>query len=406
MRNNNGQTSDSNINSPPVSATIGEVQKPLDAITMCEESGLENVRNGVSYRQRQLVEEKANIVQSNASPRQFSSSIWRLPTEILSEIFLYCLPVPDDVLPSPIRAPVLLTGICRRWREVAVNFPSLWCTLQLVADDDWYRRARFYDSWLKRSGGLPLSLTLECLSDLSGPRSLLQEYIPQISSLRIEFFDCNGPFMMEDFHALEELTINKYGFDRKQYINRSLLKLPVNLRRLNMPDMLLNRRQLNSFSDSAWARLTHLEINIQGLDAFPRILYLCPELSSVTVLGIFDPIQTPEPITHTNLQSLRLYGDAFHNQDGDLGLFQVITLPNLRVVDTRQMGKWPHEEFKEFLMRSKCPLESLTFGSAVWTTDEQRAEYATLLPSLELTVDSDSSFDIYEFLQLEDLGDL
>ncbi|KAG1886112.1 hypothetical protein F4604DRAFT_62910 [Suillus subluteus] len=393
------QTSNSNIDSPPVSAAIGEMQKPLDAI-MCKESGQETVRNGVSYRQRQLVEEKANIIQSNTSPRQFSSSIWRLPTEILSQIFLYCLPEDEECL-SPIRrqAPLLLTGICRRWREVAVDLPSLWCTLQLTADNNWYRRARFYDSWLKRSAGRPLSLTLECLSDLSEPRSLLQEYSSQISSLRLEFFDYLGPFMMEDFHALKELTIQNYGFDRKGDINRSLSKLPVNLRRLNMPDQMFSRRRLNFFSDSAWAHLTHLEINIQGLDAFPRILHLCPKLSYVTVLGIFDPIQNPEPITHTNLQTLRMYGDALSHPDGDLGLFNVITLPNLRVVETRHIGKWPHEEFKEFLMRSKCPLESLRFGSAVWTTDQQREEYVTLLPSLELTVDPDSSFDISEFLE-------
>ncbi|KAG1868278.1 hypothetical protein DFJ58DRAFT_678728, partial [Suillus subalutaceus] len=154
------QTSNSNIDSPPVSPTIGEMQKPLDAI-MCKESDHDTVRNGVSYRQRQLVEEKANIIQSNISPRQFSSAIWRLPTEILSQIFLYCLPE-DKEFPSPIRsqAPLLLTGICRRWREVAVDLPSLWCTLQLTADNHWYRRARFYDSWLKRSAGRPLSLTL------------------------------------------------------------------------------------------------------------------------------------------------------------------------------------------------------------------------------------------------------
>ncbi|KAG1814021.1 uncharacterized protein BJ212DRAFT_1482367 [Suillus subaureus] len=375
----NMQISYSNVDLPLVSATIGEMQGTSDVI-LCEESGLETVRNGVSYRQRQLVEEKTNIIQSNASPKQFSSTIWRLPTEILSEIFLYCLPEDRLLSPAPALAPVLLTTICRRWREVALGLPSLWCTLQLVGDDDWHKRAFFYDSWLKRSRGHPLSLSLECFSNLSEPQSLLQEYIPQISSLQLEFSDCDGPFIMEDFHALKELTINNYGFDPKRAID------------------LLPREIADFFSDSAWARLTHVEININGLDAFPRILHLCPNLSSVTVFGIFDPIQTPEPITHTNLQTLRMYGDALCNQGGDLGLFEVITLPNLRVVEVRHMGQWPHEEFKEFLTRSKCPLESLTFGSAVWTTDQQRAEYVTLLPSLELTAEPDSDFNIFELI--------
>jgi hypothetical protein len=366
---------------------------------VCKDSGLKNDKKGVGYRQRQLVEKKGNVIQSNTAPSQFSSAIWQLPTEILAQIFLYCLPEDTFLTPTPALAPVLLTQICRRWREIAIGLPSLWCMVQLVGDDDWYRRAFFYDMWLKRSRGCPLSLTLQCFADLSEPQSLLQEYIPQISSLQLEFFNCDGPFMMDDFHALKELTIIQYGFDPNRDIDRSLSKLPVNLRKLNMPDMMFNRRHLDLFTNSAWARLTHLEVNVHGLDAFPHILRLCPDLSSITMSGIFSPIETPEPINHTNLQSLRMCGDAFWTSNGHFGLFEVITLPNLRVIEARQIGTWPHEEFKEFLTRSKCPLESLTFHSGVWTTDQQREEYATLIPSLELTVDPDSHFDIYQLLE-------
>ncbi|KIK33520.1 hypothetical protein CY34DRAFT_38321, partial [Suillus luteus UH-Slu-Lm8-n1] len=55
-------------------------------------------------------------------------AISRLPAELLSEIFTHTLPPFDGFLPpSKLRPPILLTRVCRRWREVAVGTPNLWC---------------------------------------------------------------------------------------------------------------------------------------------------------------------------------------------------------------------------------------------------------------------------------------
>ncbi|KAG2035627.1 hypothetical protein BDR03DRAFT_1092985 [Suillus americanus] len=403
------ETVTSNIDSPSVSANTGGTQNLLDAI-IGQDSGLETVRNDVGYRQRQLVEGKVDIIQSNTSPSRgsFSSPIWHLPTEILSEIFLYCLPEDEDLVCTLRQAPILLTRICRRWREVAVSLPRLWCRLQLqfwhtawqdraYRYDDWEARALGYDSWLKRSGGGPLSLRLKCRSDWSKPRSLLQPYIQQISSLSLDFLSCHGPFMMEDFHALTELTIRKYARDDPaRAIDRSLSKLPVNLRRINMKDLWFNRRQLNFFTPSAWACLTHLEIGVGGLDALVRILCLCPNLCSLMMIGEFLPLRTLPSVTHTNLQSLNMSWSVLSNTDEDIGLLEVITLPNLQVLEARHTGRWPHESFMQFLTRSECALERLVFDNGVWTTEGERAEYATLVPSLELIADPGSNFNVDE----------
>ncbi|KAG1886168.1 hypothetical protein F4604DRAFT_1675824 [Suillus subluteus] len=397
----------SNVDSPSISANTGGTWNPLDA-NIGKDSGLQTVRNGVSCRQRQLVEETADIIQSNTCRGDFSSPIWRLPNEILSEIFLYCLPEDDDLVCGSRQAPISLTRICRRWREVAVSLPMLWCTLQLefrqnawqdraFRSDDWQTRAFAYNSWLERSGTYPLSLRLKCRTGWSEPRSLLQPYTQRITSLSLEFLSCHGPFMMEDFHALKELTIRKYvRDDPARAINRSLSKLPVNLRRINMKDLWFDRRQLNFFTPSAWARLTHIEISIDGLDAFARILRLCPDLCSLTMIGEFYPFRIPPPVTHTNLQSLSMSWSVLSNTNEDLGLFQVITLPNLHALEARHTGRWPHESFMDFLTRSGCPLEKLIFDNGVWTTEGERAEYATLVPSFELIADPGSNFNVDE----------
>ncbi|KAG1719071.1 hypothetical protein EDB19DRAFT_1837097 [Suillus lakei] len=74
-----------------------------------------------------------------------------LPTELLSKIFNLCLPefpeVTEDgelMLPSSLEAPMLLTGVCRRWGEVAVGYAqfvpyinqilSLWINIGFHAD--------------------------------------------------------------------------------------------------------------------------------------------------------------------------------------------------------------------------------------------------------------------------------
>ncbi|KAG1886140.1 hypothetical protein F4604DRAFT_1951531 [Suillus subluteus] len=376
------QTFTSNVDSTSVSATTGRPREPSDAIIGAD-SGLEIVRNNhASYRQPQLVEEKADIIQANTSRRSFSSPISRLPTEILSEIFLYCLPEDEHLVHASKQAPVLLTKICRRWREVAVGLPRLWCSLQLeVGYDDWQQRAFCYDFWLKRSG-----------------RSCSSHTFSKSRTLSLDFQSCYGPFMMEDFHALKELTIRQdVLYDLARATSHTLSKLPVNLRRINMLDLCFNLKKLDFFTDSAWARLTHIEISIDGLDAFTRILRLCPNLCSLKMFGAFYSIQTPEPITHTNLQSLHMSWSVLWSTDEqDIGLFNVITLPNLRVLEVSNAGWWPHGSFAKFLTRSKCPLERLIFGSGVWTTERQRAEYATLVPSFEFIADPEIDFDVDE----------
>jgi len=55
----------------------------------------------------------------------------RVPIEILTEIFLFC--IPDDPLnhrqPDTTIAPMLLCQVCSYWRRVALNTPVLWVYL-------------------------------------------------------------------------------------------------------------------------------------------------------------------------------------------------------------------------------------------------------------------------------------
>jgi hypothetical protein len=164
------------------------------------------------------------------------------------------------------------------------------------------------------------------------------------------------------------------------------LKLPVNLRKIDMGCRPFDRRRLDRFTDPSWTHLTHIKIRLEGLDAFTRMLRLCPNLTSLQILGEFKLIRNLEPVTHTNLQSLSIFWNIQEPRK-DVGLFKVITLPNLRTIEAANDGPWPHEDFMEFLTLSKCQLETLVLYFA--DKAPRWKEYIGLIPTVKF-ISSDS----------------
>ncbi|KAF9042240.1 hypothetical protein BJ165DRAFT_1486378 [Panaeolus papilionaceus] len=92
-----------------------------------------------------------------------------LADELLSEIFYRCIPHnrnPRLVL----EAPLLLTLVCQRWRAISMSTPQLWNRLHILYMDDcvgydaWPNIIAGIESWLTRSGTLPLSISISSRS--------------------------------------------------------------------------------------------------------------------------------------------------------------------------------------------------------------------------------------------------
>ncbi|KAG1747856.1 uncharacterized protein EDB91DRAFT_47548 [Suillus paluster] len=388
----NRSTIEPELKGQSISAIIAERRQQLDAV-VGEILGLETVMEGIKKLHQQLVDQKDRIIQSLDLHKRFGSALWRLPTEVLSHIFVFCLPEVKYLSPASKLAPMLLTRICRRWREVAVGMPSLWCMLRTVEVDhgDWQRQAFCYDSWLKRSRGRPLSLALKCVAnDTTDLRSLLQPYINQISSLSIYFSrEADQPHLfLNDLPELQELTIITLHGPAISHISQCISQLPFTLISLKFIWLLFDIKLLSSFTP-VWAHLTHVKITVDQPNAFHHLLQLGPNLSSLTIQIPYGSYQTQafEPITHTKLQSLRITltdGPDMRRQLPDL--LDALSLPSLRALEVWRTRRWAHKQFKAFLERSKCPLKSLIFGTEEMTTDEQRAEYLALIPSLRVDV--------------------
>ncbi|KAG1747897.1 uncharacterized protein EDB91DRAFT_49244 [Suillus paluster] len=365
-----------------ISAIVTERQQQLNTI-LHEISDLQTIMDSIKNLRHQLVKEKDKITRSMNLHKGLTSALWRLPTEVMSHIFVSCLPDTKHLSLAPKIAPMLLTRICRRWREIAVGIPSLWCRLSLSGD--LQRAAFYYDSWLKRSRGRPLSLELKYFDHhLTKLRSLLQPYNNQISSLSIHFFR-HPELLLTDLPALEDLTISICEPYAIPAIAQSISGQGLTLHGLKVMGMVFDLQRLSYFNP-VWPQLKNVEIAIYQPNAVLHLLHLCPNLSSLTIRTAFDDIQALEPFTHTKLQSLRI--DHNYAPTNRLsGLFNSLSLPNLRMLEARRIRTCPHQEFKALLVRSNCPLESLIFGAGVMTTDDQRAEYVALISSLKVVVD-------------------
>ncbi|KAG1884112.1 hypothetical protein F4604DRAFT_1952599 [Suillus subluteus] len=379
-----------NLDYQNISAIISERQQQLDAASH-EIPRLETVIDGINHIHQQLVVKKDKITQSLNLHKRLVSALWRLPAEVLSQIFAHCLPNCRRLSPASREAPLLLTRICRRWREVAVDMSGLWQELYVSGDwpgqyagGDWRLAAFCYESWLKRSRGRPLSLELQCFEkNWTELRSLLQPYINQISSLSLDFGHCapQPEVMISDFLAVEELTISLH-YNCEACVVQSISQPPCTLRSLKVKGRFFNVEYATTLNP-AWARLTNIEIELDQPSAFVQLLRLCPNLSSLTINTSFTGVM--EPYTHTQLQSLRIVSVYFfRDSTKHLNLFDTLSLPNLRALEVRDIYSWPHKEFKAFLTRSKCPLESLTFNFRVPIRNEQREEYVALIPSLKV----------------------
>ncbi|OAX32491.1 hypothetical protein K503DRAFT_776610 [Rhizopogon vinicolor AM-OR11-026] len=240
-----------------ISAILTERQQQLDAV-LYNISGLEAVMDRVKNLHQQLLDGQDEIIHSIVVHRGHGSALWRLPVEVLSQIFVHCLPKTDCLRVSSMLAPMLLIRICRHWREVAVDMPSLWCRPSMEVAD-WstrnFQQMEFcYHSWLERSRERPLSFAIEHLQ--------------------------------RDLPALHKLTLNWRGnYIDGSTIARSISRLPCTLRNLTVLGCFVGPLELQRFaSPNGWVHMTSIDIALHEPHEFLHLLRLCPNLSSLRII--------------------------------------------------------------------------------------------------------------------------
>ncbi|KDQ51307.1 hypothetical protein JAAARDRAFT_185059, partial [Jaapia argillacea MUCL 33604] len=88
--------------------------------------------------------------------RSVFAPVRRLPMEILTEIFVHCLPDPSAFgYPEARRT---LMHVCSSWRELVCSTPRLWSTILVNGPNDAEASLEHMNACLARSGTHPLNI--------------------------------------------------------------------------------------------------------------------------------------------------------------------------------------------------------------------------------------------------------
>lgn len=312
---------------------------------------------GLEEQLTQLYETKSRLQEHIDRFECVLSPIRRVPTDVLHTIFFHCLPTGHDPIISAREAPLLLTRICRVWRQTAFTSPSLWAKIYITFSDEGSHfdpqisygltkqhlsntlrlRCSAVEQWLSRSGACPLSISILYTNDKwvffddqypgNSTNTLMLFSILARFSSRWQKLKLKMPIevyrileAMVPVSKLSALTTFRASFTRQVTGNLpgdgqeiSFFDSP-NLATLSvtMPELWKGFRSMSSITSPNLTTLTDLSIN-RGISAPEAISLLqnCPNLECL---------------------ALNLEGDSNHTATSSLPLRNMISLPLLHSV--------------------------------------------------------------------------
>ncbi|KAJ7432302.1 hypothetical protein B0H11DRAFT_2260857 [Mycena galericulata] len=316
--------------------------------------------------------------------------ILALPVEIKVEIFLSCLPLPQEVdemqshtfpRSHPISTAAImivrLSEICRSWRAISLDTPGLWSTLYLDLDaysNELLKSQKKFnlvvDRWIRRARLLPLSMIIRATQDgpfVQYPR-LLNELIPRYA---------------DRLHTLKLFSSDQILLDWEGFPVYAPIRLIHEAPQLR--EVRLKAYAVDSFFILPCHHLTSFTGEISSMDIFQ----LAPGLvEAVVSLAMEDPCFEHESgamIMHFNLRSLAFFCGERGQYSPSVDALQFLTLPaleKLHMCQTNAHDHDTHDTFSSFLSRSSPPLRILSMSVSdmppTWET-----QFATSLRTLE-----------------------
>ncbi|KAK2462330.1 hypothetical protein APHAL10511_005636 [Amanita phalloides] len=302
----------------------------------------------------------------------------KLPQDVLAEIFVFCLPNPE--LPklngssSKHVAPLMLCNVCSSWRMLALSIPRLWQQLFLAFADcmpktrEKDKATALTDAWLKRSGMLPLTLSLRALGSLDGNMEDLQAIIQAVlhtlvdHASRWEYFRLSWtlcpPILVPRLGHTPCLRTFILTTSRPNIAPFPFSSCP------NLTDIFWPYAcKISSSPNVPWHQLTCLRLgDTMPLSEMLLLLQACPKLVELRI-EVDDSADGALPrktvITNCSLQKLHLTV-----YDKCESLLKRLTLPALTdfSLDMDDGFAWlygVHKQLLRFFSRSKCKLDRL-----------------------------------------------
>jgi hypothetical protein len=353
---------------------------------------------------------------ARAAARQHSTfSINRFPREIIAEIFWNCLEHKrETVWMSSGSAPLLLSRVCSSWRALALAMPQLWANvgirLRHPNDVDSSICAHITNTWLERSGILPLNVTIDYAKTdfrarnpttkptvLDAVLSVVCSYSSRWQSVVITTWLPALFPQLEILPLLRSFHLQGCNF-RPEY---NAISLPFSgsprLTQLSWP------YPLDAPTDPQipWSQISHLCLySHMTFFAALETIHLCPQLENFKTNLIADNHGDRLPTTVENrcLRTLEITGH------GDCSPFlDSLILPKLRelslIATTVICGR---EAFLALLTRSKCKLYKLELRRCAFEPFIECLEQESFKSIQELKIMSSPQFTDEELIRLTD----
>lgn len=413
--------------SSSIKTLIEEHEYQLAAI----QDQVEHLKKHLADMEYRQVQTKDALVKLHAT----LAPIKRLPPELLSEIFEQCLDLGNSrvlfsVTARTKMAPLLLGRVCRSWRAIAHATPRLWRDIFVNICDGRYSDKLRKDAlpvlqtWLARSGSLPLNLVVLCKTERILPG--LVDLFETIATHAVRWKTVhvrlqNSPVIFKlvcrtftECTSLSTLDVTDGGqcmsFPDNRQLNEAedvrpirfdLSPAPLDQLSLSLAGLTIRDVQV------AWATLTRLSFMQDGRSStssitdYVSVLRQCTSLRQCSIaigIGVRDaPLQ---PFTLLGLECLQLQvlREAAHTtQVGDfLSALNAPRLSTLAIEDycPRREVLLYHSTMKAFLHTHGQSLRRLRFvtSSKLFTAEDMIALVVEtpLLTELEYHPDEES----------------
>ncbi|KAF5364687.1 hypothetical protein D9758_005558 [Tetrapyrgos nigripes] len=339
------------------------------------------------------------------------SPVYRLPTEILSDVLLWTLPLSSSVLEESIdeadiptfsaalsypsfrvfditKGPWPFTHVCKRWRETSISLPLLWCSFYVGTPPEG--AVHLLSTCLSRSASLPLIFTVKAddicdYGDSQGILGLLNSesdrwFAIQIINSSFSFWrDLAGPGsgVIGPLSFLKEIgfvSTTPNNFDNHDTLEITMPRLFDMFARGRTPklDSVINYDSYNLSSfNLRWSQIvTYDGAHLVAPHEHFRVMRLAPSLTRCSLVFETEEydIRVPhgKPLTLSHLRILRTEW-FFYSEDHICPALLDLTLPALRELSivARPHSSPPFGTFASILRASGCPLQYLELSGVV-----------------------------------------
>ncbi|KAJ6560440.1 hypothetical protein B0H19DRAFT_1261041 [Mycena capillaripes] len=291
-----------------------------------------------------------------------------LPPEITCEIFIHCLPTKwwtEAVNPKV--APLLLTHICRAWRQIAIFLPALWTTFYIETDDIPAYAAEIMETWFTRAGEGPLFVKivgeLTCMDNFTSFMEAFRRCSPRMQSLELHTALHEIDTHPLDFSQLKQLSLGPFFapfyFAIEMFSNAPLLEEAL-MQEVQPSLIALPWHQLTKFTGEIYTPAECLEAlllmpNITECD-LAVTLYKRREDSEDS-----DDEDDLDTFSHPDIEHLTLFEAESEDRPARSScILTLLTLPALQSLKIVGSDDWNERVLDEFLLRSSPPLRELS----------------------------------------------